>query len=85
VSGQLLSSKLSDTYNASTTDPSVSLRTYCSGIKLIQTRHKSYHPYLEKNKQRVREDEAKAAEAELAKEQKRVEKVCRVDTMPLPP
>jgi len=43
--------------------------------KLIK-RHKSYHPYLEKNKQRVREDEAKAAEAELAKEQKRVEKVC---------
>ena len=38
-------------------------------------RHKSYHPYLEKNKQRVREDEAKAAEAEMAKEQKRVEKV----------
>jgi hypothetical protein len=31
---------------------------------------------LEKNKQRVREDEAKAAEIELAKEQKRVERVC---------
>jgi hypothetical protein len=38
--------------------------------------HKSYHPYNEKNKARVREDEARAAEAELAKEQKRVEKVC---------
>jgi len=42
----------------------------------LKSSHKSYHPYNEKNKARVREDEARAAEAELAKEQKRVEKVC---------
>ncbi|WWD09455.1 hypothetical protein V865_007579 [Kwoniella europaea PYCC6329] len=35
--------------------------------------HKSYHPYLEKNKQRVREDEARAAAEELAKEQKEID------------
>ncbi|WVW82349.1 hypothetical protein I302_104356 [Kwoniella bestiolae CBS 10118] len=35
--------------------------------------HKSYHPYLEKNKQRVREDEARAAAEELAKEQKSID------------
>lgn len=40
---------------------------------LTYLRHKSYHPYLEKNKQRVREDEAKAAAEELALEQKRIE------------
>jgi len=45
------------------------------GRQLIWS-HKSYHPYNEKNKARVREDESRAAEAELAKEQKRVEKVC---------
>ncbi|WVF70495.1 hypothetical protein IAT40_005285 [Kwoniella sp. CBS 6097] len=35
--------------------------------------HKSYHPYLEKNKQRVREDEARAQAEELAKEQKQLD------------
>ncbi|OCF30379.1 hypothetical protein I316_07986 [Kwoniella heveanensis BCC8398] len=35
--------------------------------------HKSYHPYLEKNKQRVREDEARARAEELAKEQKQLD------------
>lgn len=37
--------------------------------------HKSYHPYNEKNKQKVREDEAKAAAEELAREQKRIDVV----------
>ncbi|RXK36135.1 hypothetical protein M231_06626 [Tremella mesenterica] len=41
-------------------------------LQILQ--HKSYHPYLEKNKQRVREDEAKAAAAELEQEQKRIDK-----------
>jgi len=36
-------------------------------------RHKSYHPYLEKNKQRVREDEAKAAAEEEARERERID------------
>ncbi|WWD17854.1 hypothetical protein CI109_102298 [Kwoniella shandongensis] len=40
-------------------------------LQILQ--HKSYHPYLEKNKQRVREDEARAAAEELAREQKRVD------------
>ncbi|WWC86292.1 uncharacterized protein L201_001165 [Kwoniella dendrophila CBS 6074] len=35
--------------------------------------HKSYHPYLEKNKQRVREDEARARAEELAAEQREVD------------
>ncbi|WWC66294.1 uncharacterized protein I206_100195 [Kwoniella pini CBS 10737] len=35
--------------------------------------HKSYHPYLEKNKQRVREDEARARAEALAKEQLQVD------------
>ncbi|TXT11249.1 hypothetical protein VHUM_02000 [Vanrija humicola] len=35
--------------------------------------HKSYHPYNEKNKQRVREDEAKAAAEQLAREQRDME------------
>ncbi|WRT64180.1 uncharacterized protein IL334_001109 [Kwoniella shivajii] len=35
--------------------------------------HKSYHPYLEKNKQRVREDEARAHAEELAEEQKEID------------
>lgn len=39
------------------------------------SRHKSYHPYLEKNKERVRQDEARAQEEEIAKEQKRVDNV----------
>ncbi|WVN85401.1 uncharacterized protein L203_100547 [Cryptococcus depauperatus CBS 7841] len=39
-------------------------------LQILQ--HKSYHPYLEKNKQRVREDEARAREEELAIEQKRI-------------
>lgn len=38
-------------------------------------RHKSYHPYNEKNKQRVREDEAKAAAEQLAREQRDIEAV----------
>lgn len=42
---------------------------------LTHRRHKSYHPYLEKNKQRVREDEARAAAEELQREQKRVDAV----------
>lgn len=42
--------------------------TQCS-----RSSHKSYHPYLEKNKQRVREDEARAAAEELAREQARVD------------
>ncbi|KAK8865955.1 hypothetical protein IAR55_001104 [Kwoniella newhampshirensis] len=40
-------------------------------LQILQ--HKSYHPYLEKNKQRVREDEARARAEELAEEQKRVD------------
>ncbi|ORX36014.1 hypothetical protein BD324DRAFT_629861 [Kockovaella imperatae] len=40
-------------------------------LQILQ--HKSYHPYLEKNKQRVREDEARAAAEELANEQRRVD------------
>ncbi|GFZ43570.1 hypothetical protein JCM24511_01290 [Saitozyma sp. JCM 24511] len=40
-------------------------------LQILQ--HKSYHPYLEKNKQRVREDEARAAAEELQREQKRVD------------
>ncbi|WWC58697.1 uncharacterized protein I303_101241 [Kwoniella dejecticola CBS 10117] len=35
--------------------------------------HKSYHPYLEKNKQRVRDDEARAKAEELAKEQLQID------------
>ncbi|RSH84162.1 uncharacterized protein EHS24_005667 [Apiotrichum porosum] len=37
--------------------------------------HKSYHPYNEKNKQRVREDEAKARAEELEREQKAIDAV----------
>ncbi|WVR05923.1 hypothetical protein IAU60_002949 [Kwoniella sp. DSM 27419] len=40
-------------------------------LQILQ--HKSYHPYLEKNKQRVREDEARAAAEELEREQKQVD------------
>ncbi|WVQ85394.1 hypothetical protein IAT38_007559 [Cryptococcus sp. DSM 104549] len=40
-------------------------------LQILQ--HKSYHPYNEKNKQRVREDEAKARVEELAREQKRID------------
>ncbi|WVQ97425.1 hypothetical protein IAU59_004538 [Kwoniella sp. CBS 9459] len=40
-------------------------------LQILQ--HKSYHPYLEKNKQRVREDEARARAEELAKEQKQLD------------
>ncbi|KIR37148.1 hypothetical protein I352_00460 [Cryptococcus deuterogattii MMRL2647] len=40
-------------------------------LQILQ--HKSYHPYLEKNKERVRQDEARAREEELAQEQKRLD------------
>ncbi|KAL0252526.1 hypothetical protein I308_101918 [Cryptococcus tetragattii IND107] len=40
-------------------------------LQILQ--HKSYHPYLEKNKERVRQDEARAREEELAKEQQRLD------------
>jgi hypothetical protein len=40
-------------------------------LQILQ--HKSYHPYLEKNKQRVREDEARAAAEEAALEQSRID------------
>ncbi|OWZ62190.1 hypothetical protein AYX14_06202 [Cryptococcus neoformans] len=40
-------------------------------LQILQ--HKSYHPYLEKNKERVRQDEARALEEEIAKEQKRLD------------
>ncbi|KAL1410636.1 hypothetical protein Q8F55_004653 [Vanrija albida] len=40
-------------------------------LQILQ--HKSYHPYNEKNKQRVREDEAKAAAEQLAREQRDIE------------
>ncbi|ODN84546.1 hypothetical protein L202_00476 [Cryptococcus amylolentus CBS 6039] len=40
-------------------------------LQILQ--HKSYHPYLEKNKQRVREDEARAREEEQEREQHRVD------------
>ncbi|KIR55550.1 hypothetical protein I315_02139 [Cryptococcus gattii Ru294] len=42
-------------------------------LQILQ--HKSYHPYLEKNKERVRQDEARAREEELAEEQKRLDNV----------
>ena len=47
------------------------------GLKLTlwACSHKSYHPYLEKNKQRVREDEAKALAEETLHEQKRLDTV----------
>jgi hypothetical protein len=35
-------------------------------LQILQ--HKSYHPYLESNKQRVRDDEAKAAALEAEEE-----------------
>ncbi|WVQ70881.1 hypothetical protein IAR50_000406 [Cryptococcus sp. DSM 104548] len=40
-------------------------------LQILQ--HKSYHPYLEKNKQRVREDEARARAEEQEQEQNRVD------------
>ena len=45
-------------------------------VELIHS-HKSYHPYLEKNKQRVREDEAKAAQDEAEKEQARIDQASK--------
>ncbi|ORY23222.1 hypothetical protein BCR39DRAFT_363326 [Naematelia encephala] len=40
-------------------------------LQILQ--HKSYHPYLEKNKQRVREDEARAREEEEERERQRID------------
>lgn len=62
--------------NASTSDLTVSSQNpiiFKPNPAADNPSHKSYHPYNEKNKQRVREDEAKAAAAELAIEQARIE------------
>jgi hypothetical protein len=63
--------------HAAPADPPVGPRVpHHRGLPLLtRRRHKSYHPYLEKNKQRVREDEARAAAEELQREQKRVDAV----------
>lgn len=63
--------------HAAPADPTVGPRVpyHRDYSRLSHRRHKSYHPYLEKNKQRVREDEARAAAEELQREQKRVDAV----------
>jgi hypothetical protein len=43
-------------------------------LQILQ--HKSYHPYLETNKQRVRDDEAKAAALEAEEERAALNEVC---------
>jgi hypothetical protein len=40
-------------------------------------RHKSYHPYLEKNKERVRKDEERAAILQAEQEQQSLDSVSR--------
>lgn len=76
---------LCDRQHASITDSAVSGALLCSidrsqcvsrDIPLTR-RHKSYHPYLEKNKQRVREDEAKARAEEEEREAARVDSESR--------
>lgn len=42
-------------------------------LQILQ--HKSYHPYLESNKQRVRDDEAKAAALEAEEERTALDQV----------
>lgn len=44
-------------------------------LQILQ--HKSYHPYLESNKQRVRDDEAKAAALEAEEERAALDEVRR--------
>lgn len=41
----------------------------------FQIRHKSYHPYLEKNKDRVRKDEERAAVLEADEERRMIDAV----------
>lgn len=42
-------------------------------LQILQ--HKSYHPYLESNKQRVRDDEARAARLEQEEERRALDQV----------
>ncbi|KAJ9100626.1 hypothetical protein QFC21_003670 [Naganishia friedmannii] len=49
-------------------------------LQILQ--HKSYHPYLETNKQRVRDDEAKAAALEAEEERTALNQACRSSILP---
>ena len=65
-----------DKQHASASDFGVSWPSIFTNLDADQIdSHKSYHPYLESNKQKVREDEAKARAEELAKEQKMIDNV----------